>query len=305
MYNPYAQDSGKPAYTSSGQTYANQAPAAASGTAASAPAYQTGAAGHPGQAGGASMFNNFLGDPAAQMGMQFSQSAFNASQQYMQQNLKQFVSEENIKYYFKVSNGYVLQKLTLILFPYKNKTWTRQYRASTDQQGNSVQVYATPVDDTNAPDLYIPSMALVTYILLWAVFSGVTGDFHPQMFGYAMTRTLAFYILDLLILKVSFYALGISKPKIWDLAAYSGYKFVTVTLVMIAKNVLGSYTFLLASFVALVFALGFFLMRSLRYEVLPSGMDSGSISSGSKRLRSQFLFIYSFLLQAIMVWLMA
>ncbi|QOU22225.1 hypothetical protein BRETT_002397 [Brettanomyces bruxellensis] len=252
-------------------------------------------------------FNTFLNDPAAQMGLRFSQSAFNASQQYMQQNIKQFVSDENIKYYFKVSNSYVLKKLLLIVFPYRNKTWIRQFRTTTDAQGNSLEIYSTPVDDLNAPDLYIPSMALMTYILLWAVMSGINGDFHPQLLGYALTRTLAFYIVDILLLKISFYALSInSKPsKIWDLVSYSGYKFVTSLLLMVVKHFFSSYFVIAAFFLALSFSLGFFLMRSLRYVVLPSGMDSGAISPGSKRLRTQFLFMYSFVIQAVLVWLMA
>ncbi|VEU20319.1 DEKNAAC101152 [Brettanomyces naardenensis] len=251
--------------------------------------------------------NSLFADPATQMGLHFSQTAFNASQQYMQQNLKQFVSDENIKYYFKVSNSYVLRKLLLILFPYRNKSWTRQFRATTDAQGNAVEIYATPIDDVNAPDLYIPSMALVSYILFWAVFSGFKGDFHPQLLGYALTRTLAFYILDVLLLKLSFYALAINSKnaKIWDLVSYSGYKFITTLLLMIVKNTFSSYVIVIFFFLLLLFSLGFFLMRSLRYAVLPSGMESGSISSASKRLRTQFLFVYAFILQAAIVWIMA
>jgi len=252
-------------------------------------------------------FNTLLNDPAAQMGLRFSQSAFNASQQYMQQNIKQLVSDENIKYYFKVSNSYVLKKLLLIIFPYRNKTWIRQFRTTTDAQGNSFEIYSTPVDDSNAPDLYIPSMALMTYILLWAVMSGINGDFHPQLLGYALTRTIAFYIVDILLLKISFYALSInSKPsKFLDLVSYSGYKFVTTLLLMVVKHFFSSYFIIIAFFFALIFSLGFFLMRSLRYVVLPSGMDSGAISPGSKRLRTQFLFFYSFVIQAVLIWFMA
>ncbi|QPG73938.1 hypothetical protein FOA43_001253 [Brettanomyces nanus] len=252
-------------------------------------------------------FNNIMNDSTAQMGLHFGQTAFNASQQYMQQNLKLLVSDENIKYYFKVSNSYVLQKLLLILVPYRNKTWIRQFRSTTDAQGNAVEIYATPRDDINAPDLYIPSMALVTYILLWAVFSGFHGDFHPQLLGYALTRTLAFYLMDVLLLKLSFYTLAINSKnsKIWDLVSYSGYKFVTTLLLMIFKNTVNSYLIVIVFFLVLVFSLGFFLMRSLRYVVLPGGLESGTVSAASKRLRTQFLFIYSFVLQAVMVWLMA
>ncbi|GMF82470.1 unnamed protein product [[Candida] boidinii] len=111
--------------------------------------------------GGAAQFNNFFSDPTTAMGIQFSQTAFNAGQQYMQQNFGTIVDSSNIKYYFKVSNSYVLQKLLLILFPFKNRTWTRIFRTSTDANNNPVELYAPPTEDVNAPDLYIPLMSFM------------------------------------------------------------------------------------------------------------------------------------------------
>ncbi|GMG37410.1 unnamed protein product [Ambrosiozyma monospora] len=184
-------------------------------------------------------FNTFFNDPAAQMGLHFSQSAFNASQQYMQNNFGQYVgNSSDIKYYFKVSNSYVMKKLFLILFPYRNKTWTRQFRTSTEVGANgsaqATEIYATPIEDVNAPDLYIPLMAFMSYIIFWALLSGFEGDFHPQLLGYATSKTFAFYFLDVLLLKAFFYLLSIpsKNSKIWDLVSYSGYKFVSVFVLM-------------------------------------------------------------------------
>ncbi|KAH3663649.1 hypothetical protein OGAPHI_005050 [Ogataea philodendri] len=249
--------------------------------------------------------NSFFQDPAAQMGLQFSQSAFNASHQYMQENFGQLVSNQDVKYYFKVSNSYVLQKLLLILFPYRNKTWTRQTRSSDVSQ--NVELYATPIEDVNAPDLYIPLMSFVSYVLLWAVFSGLNGTFHPQLLGYATTRTLAFYVVDIALIKISFYVLGVNQKnrKLWDLVSYSGYKFISILCLMMIKNFFSSSFAIYTGFLATICSLGFFLMRSLRYVVLPSGLEANNLSSGAKRIRTQFLFVYSFLVQAVMVWIMA
>lgn len=246
-------------------------------------------------------FNTFFSDPAAQMGLQFSQSAFNASQQYMQQNLGQFVSNEDIKYYFKVSNSYVLKKLMLILFPYKNKSWIRQ--SKTDVPNNNVpEIYATPTEDVNAPDLYIPTMSFLSYILVWALGEGVKGDFHPEMLGYATTRTLAFYLMDFILLRISFYVLGINSKnsKMWDLVSYTGYKFVPI-LILLILEILTDYSIIVrySGLLILVFSLGFFMMRSLRYVVLPGGGIGGE-----SRIRLQYLFIYCFLVQGLFVWLM-
>ncbi|GME81750.1 unnamed protein product [Ambrosiozyma monospora] len=258
-------------------------------------------------------FNTFFNDPAAQMGLHFSQSAFNASQQYVQNNFGQYVgNSSDIKYYFKVSNSYVMKKLFLILFPYRNKTWTRQFRTSTEVGANgsaqATEIYATPIEDVNAPDLYIPLMAFMSYIIFWALLSGFEGDFHPQLLGYATSKTFAFYFLDVLLLKTFFYLLSIpsKNSKIWDLVSYSGYKFVSVFVLMMIKYFTNnSYFFSYGGLLVIVFSLGFFMMRSLRYVVLPSGLEAGNLSAGTKRARTQYLFAYSFLIQTVMVWLMA
>lgn len=253
-------------------------------------------------------FNQFFNDPTTQMGLKFSQTAFNASQNYMQQNLEQFVSTNDIKYYFKVSNAYVLKKLMLIIFPYKNKGWIRQTKGDPNNNNNSnnvTEVYASPIEDINAPDLYIPTMAFLSYILVWALEEGVKGDFHPEMLGYATTRTLAFYIMDFILLRASFYVLGIGSrnSKMWDLVSYTGYKFVPILLMLlmgIFSN--GSVITKYIGLFALVFSHGFFLMRSLRYVVLPGG---GYGNGGESRLRIQCLFIYCFVVQGVFMWLLS
>lgn len=250
-------------------------------------------------------FNTFFSDPATQMGLQFSQTAFNASQQYMQQNLGQLVTNNDIKYYFKVSNSYVLKKLFLVLFPYRNKSWIRQLKGSGDATINgqpAADVYATPIEDVNAPDLYIPVMSFLSYILLWALKAGVSGDFHPEMLGYATTRTLAFYLMDFVLLRISFYVLGINSrsSKMWDLVSYTGYKFVPI-LVFSLLNGLIKRSIILRYFVLglLVFSHGFFLMRSLKYVVLPGGGYGGE-----SRMRMQYLFLYCFVIQGGFLWLL-
>lgn len=241
----------------------------------------------------------FGSDPTTQMGLQFGQTAFNASQAYMRDNLEQFVgSNDDIKYYFKVSNSYVVKKLGLILFPYRNTTWIRQVIPGANGSAESDQ-FAPPLDDINAPDLYIPSMSLLTYIVAWALLEGVRGDFHPEMLGYATTRTLAFYLVDVVLAKVAFFALGIDSKgsKLWDLACYSGYKFVPVLVVILLQALTGSTLVKYTAILALTFSLGFFLMRSLRYVVLPN-------SGQAMRMRTQFLFLYSFLVQGAILWLL-
>ncbi|KAJ1889849.1 Transport protein yif1, partial [Kickxella alabastrina] len=64
-----------------------------------------------------------------------------------------------LKHYFEVSNIYVLAKLKTLLFPWLQKQWHRH--AERDQTGQVVG-YKAPRADMQSPDLYIPTMGLVS-----------------------------------------------------------------------------------------------------------------------------------------------
>jgi hypothetical protein len=52
--------------------------------------------------------------------------------------------------------------------PKKKKVWKRKQDAGG---------YAQPKDDLNAPDLYIPTMAFVTYVLLIGFVMGASAEY--------------------------------------------------------------------------------------------------------------------------------
>lgn len=78
----------------------------------------------------------------------------------------------SLKIYFAVSNSYVLQKLAIILYPMKkNIIWGRIPADEAGRIGDDSELYsshkwALPRQDVNAPDLYIPLMSFITYVLL-------------------------------------------------------------------------------------------------------------------------------------------
>ena len=51
-----------------------------------------------------------------------------------------------------MSNSYVVTKLRVLLFPWRHKPWLRKTRRS----DNGQLEFLTPMEDPNAPDLYIP-----------------------------------------------------------------------------------------------------------------------------------------------------
>jgi len=70
-------------------------------------------------------------------------------------------------------------------------------------------------------------MALVTYILLAALQSGLRERFHPEVLGESASRALAVVLLDFAFVKIGCYFLNIQgSSQVVDLIAYGGYKFV-------------------------------------------------------------------------------
>ena len=71
-----------------------------------------------------------------------------------------------MKHYFNVSNSYVINKLFLVLFPWRHKPWARKQGTATNGQEGW---YLPPRDDINSPDMYIPGLfslvALYEHIL--------------------------------------------------------------------------------------------------------------------------------------------
>ncbi|KAL6705566.1 Protein transport protein yif1 [Coniothyrium glycines] len=269
-------------------------------------------------------FGGFINDPTAQLGFQMGKSAVDAGQQYMEQNFGRFVSLSALKHYFNVTNSYVLTKLRIILFPWWHRPWSRQQRHASDPAtaASSSSLYLPPREDVNSPDMYIPTMALVTYILLSTLLAGLRGAFHPELLGYTATLAISVTLLEILIIRTGTFLLAISSSsQLLDLVAYSGYKFVHVILALLLTHLLSCIGFASAMLSWAIFlycfsANAFFLLRSLRYVLLPDQAGQGmggvggnagggyTVARSQKNRRTQFLFVYSYVVQfGFMVWL--
>ncbi|PSR88545.1 Hrf1 domain-containing protein [Coniella lustricola] len=256
-------------------------------------------------------YGNFLNDPTAQFAAQFGQTAFKQGQEYLESNVNRYMNISMLKHYFNVTNSYVINKLFLVLFPWRHKPWSR--KPDPVRQG----LYLPPRDDVNSPDMYIPVMSLVTYILLSSLIAGLRGQFQPELLGSKAATALIVVVLEILGLKVGTYILSISNDsQLLDLVAYSGYKFVGIIVtIAVSQSVNGGkgtggwvgwgvffYTFLANSL---------FLMRSLKYVLLPennpgpaaSGMQTDS--RAKRNQRTQFLFFYSYIVQLVLMWILS
>ncbi|KAF1978102.1 ER to Golgi transport protein-like protein Yif1 [Bimuria novae-zelandiae CBS 107.79] len=275
--------------------------------------------GMPSQQGGYNnippAFGGFINDPTAQLGFQMGKSAMNAGQEYVEQNFGRFISVGALKHYFNVSNTYVVNKLWIVLFPWRHRPWSRQQRMTNNTQD---VFYLPPREDINSPDMYIPMMALVTYILLSTLLAGLRGAFKPELLGYTTTQAISVMLLEILIIKLGTFLLNISSSsQLLDLVAYSGYKFVGVIISLVLTSLFGQMGIggSWISWVVFVYcfnANAFFLLRSLRYVLLPESNPQGVGGSAAgytntrsqKSARTNFLFLYSYGIQlGFMLWL--
>lgn len=151
---------------------------------------------------------SMLQQPMVQdMALQYGQKLADQGKQLVETQFEKYVPVTRLKYYFAVDNNYVVKKMILLLFPFTHrvcsdliskllllssrclkirfgiteifysiticssfvqKDWSLKY-----DQDNPVQ----PRYDLNAPDLYIPTMAYITFVVLAGL---VMGEFTSQ-----------------------------------------------------------------------------------------------------------------------------
>ncbi|GJJ76204.1 protein transport protein YIF1 [Entomortierella parvispora] len=242
-----------------------------------------------------------LNDGTTQLGMQFGKSAVMAGQEYVEQNLNRWVNRAALQPYFNVSNSYVVNKLKLLVFPWRHKLWTRVLKRS-ETTGESIG-YLAPRDDINAPDMYIPVMAFVTYVLLIGVAAGTANGFSPEILGPTASSALAVILLEFTMIKLCIYLLNITtEVPILDLLAYSGYKFVGIILSIIVQLSKAPRSVFWSVFLYTGAATGFFLLRSLRYVILPEA-SAGTVLAPQRKRRIHFLICLS-VLQFGFMWIL-
>ncbi|XP_015787835.1 protein YIF1A [Tetranychus urticae] len=172
----------------------------------------------------------------------------------------------NLKYYFAVDTGYVLKKILLIFFPFTHKDWSLKYR-------NDEQI--APRDDLNAPDLYIPWMAFVTYILVAGYLLGVNDRFSPEQLGIQASSALAWLIFEVLATMIILYSFNLmSAFGFFHVLSLSGYKFVPMIaalLIALPFSSMGYYISLAYGSLALCY----FLIRNIHMAIETSPATQG------------------------------
>lgn len=190
---------------------------------------------------------------------------------------------ENLKVYFNVSNSYVLYKLLYILFPLRRRkqTTTSQFTR-----------------DLNAPDLYIPSMFFITYVLLVSILKGTKDDFTPEVITNIATIGLFLLAVEIFVIKAGFYLLSAPNNfSILDMVAFSGYKFVGIVISLLVSALIGFKIYLpICIFLSLMMCL--FMIKTLRRANLNQlDKDGMRLPTNSSNSRSNSFVIFVSLFQ--------
>uniref|UniRef100_H3C496 Protein YIF1 n=1 Tax=Tetraodon nigroviridis TaxID=99883 RepID=H3C496_TETNG len=215
--------------------------------------------------------SNLFADPMANAAVMYGSSLANQGKDMVNKEISRFMSVNKLKYFFAVDTRYVMKKLIILMFPYTHQDWEVRYHRDTP---------LTPRQDVNAPDLYIPTMAFITYILLAGMALGIQKRFSPEVLGLCASTALVWIIIEVLVMLLCLYLLTVhSDLSTFDLLAYSGYKYVGMIFTMLCGLLFGSDGY----FVGLAWsscALMFFIVRSLKMKIVAS-LSSDSMGAGS------------------------
>uniref|UniRef100_UPI00358E6647 protein YIF1B-B-like isoform X2 n=1 Tax=Myxine glutinosa TaxID=7769 RepID=UPI00358E6647 len=161
-----------------------------------------------------------------------------------------------------------------------------------------------PRADVNAPDLYIPCMAFITYILLSGVALGMQNRFSPEVLGIQATSALIWLFIETLAVLFSLYVVTVRTDLTTiDLVAYAGYKYVGMILSITTGLLFGSKAYY-GMLAWCSFTLIWFLIRTLRLKILADVAAEGCmVHSGKNQLRMYLTAAVACIQPFFMYWL--
>ena len=101
-------------------------------------------------------------------------------------------------------------------------------------------LYELPLSDDNAPDLYLPLMCLITYVLLSALCYGTAGEFNPEVIPDVAFKCALYQTIEVIVFRSGFYAMQVP-ASILDLVSYTGYKYLGLCVNMIVGIIVGHF----------------------------------------------------------------
>ncbi|KAH7481968.1 hypothetical protein PRIC1_009568 [Phytophthora ramorum] len=234
--------------------------------------------------------NQFSSNPMAGLAM-------NSAQDFLQKQSEMYLPGAygvwgSLKYYFTVNNSYVKSRLKILLLPFRHKNWRRMGNGEQDE--SKPMQYAPPTRDSNAPDLYIPLMGFLTYILIVGYSKGTSNQFSPDVITKDASYCLVMQLVEIGVLAACLYVLN-SSISFLDLVSFSGYKYIPLVINTIVFQLLGS----IAYYVSLLYtgvAASYFTLNCMKGTVAEPTPEN-------RLFRNYLLFGVSCLQLVLVCWI--
>ncbi|XP_061637095.1 protein YIF1B isoform X3 [Phyllopteryx taeniolatus] len=228
-----------------------------------------------------------LSDPMSNLAMAYGSSLASQGKEMMDKSLDRFIPISKLKYYFAVDTVYVGKKLGLLVFPYMHENWEVSYQQDTP---------VAPRFDLNAPDLYIPAMGFITYVLVAGLALGTQNRFSPELLGVQASSALVWLIMEVLAVLLSLYLVTVNTDLTTiDLLAFSGYKYVGMIVGVVAGLIFGRPAYYLSllwccAAIFVFMTLGpYFQTRTLRLKLLSEAAAEGRLVRGARNQLRMYL----------------
>ncbi|KAM9326463.1 protein YIF1B [Gastrophryne carolinensis] len=237
----------------------------------------------------------FLSEPMSNFAMAYGSSLASQGKEMVDKNIDRIIPVGKLKYYFAVDTVYVGKKIGLLFFPYMHRDWEVRYQQDTP---------VAPRFDVNAPDLYIPAMAFITYILVAGLALGTQNNFSPEILGMQASSALAWLIVEVFAILLSLYLVTVNTDLTTvDLVAFAGYKYVGMISAVLAGLLFGSTGYyLLLGWCAI--SVVFFMIRTLRLKILSEAAAEGVLVRGARNQLRMYLTMAIAAVQPLfMYWL--
>ncbi|XP_068105611.1 protein YIF1B isoform X2 [Hyperolius riggenbachi] len=237
----------------------------------------------------------FLSEPMSNFAMAYGSSLASQGKEMVDKNIDRIIPVSKLKYYFAVDTIYVGKKIGLLFFPYMHQDWEVRYQQD---------IPVAPRFDVNAPDLYIPAMAFITYILVAGLALGTQNNFSPEILGMQASSALAWLIVEVFAVLLSLYLVTVNTDLTTvDLVAFAGYKYVGMIWAVLCGLLFGKtgyYVVLAWCAVSIVF----FMIRTLRLKILSEAAAEGVLVRGARnQLRMYLTMAISSVQPLFMYWL--
>ena len=122
-----------------------------------------------------------------------------------------------------------------------------------------------------APDLYIPLMSFITYALLIGLRKGLGSGFTPDILINSIWRCLILQLCETMVIKFGLTVMQVPLPML-DVFAYTGYKYVGLSLSTVARALGGTISLLVGFYSSA--SLGYFILKSMA-AVVPASHSTG------------------------------